>query len=316
MSQPLSALFLKPAQLRLLREIAAHGQLQSAAEACAMTQPAASRMLAQTERQVGATLFLRKPKGMEATEIGEAVLMRARVVLRELYSMASDVQQIKAGAAGSMRVGAVTGPAVDVLVAAIREIKSISPEADISVDVLPSRDLLTYLAAGQIDFAIARITPEFDSREFNIRQLREEKVRFLARGDHPMSRAAPVTLTQLAEYEWIMQQRGAPAREATLAAFASVGIPEPTRIVSTSSLLFTVAYLAKSEAVSPMSEEVVNLLIQPPISAGLSVLKVPHDIRVPPYHMLSLRRRPLSALARRLQAIVIRRSDAADSHAP
>ena len=50
---------LKPAQLRLIREIAETGQLQQAAEACAMTQPAASRMLAETERQVGAPLFLR-----------------------------------------------------------------------------------------------------------------------------------------------------------------------------------------------------------------------------------------------------------------
>ena len=37
---------LKPAQLRLIHEVALHGQLQLAAESLAMTQPAASRMLA------------------------------------------------------------------------------------------------------------------------------------------------------------------------------------------------------------------------------------------------------------------------------
>lgn len=67
---PNSRMALKPAQLRLIHQIAIHRQLQLAAEALAMTQPAASRMLAEVERQVGAPLFLRLPKGMEPTEIG------------------------------------------------------------------------------------------------------------------------------------------------------------------------------------------------------------------------------------------------------
>lgn len=303
---------LKPAQLRLLHEIAAHGQLQVAAERCAMTQPAASRMLAEVERQIGARLFLRQPKGMEPTEIGQSVLRRARVVLRELHSMASDVEEMQSGNAGSVRVGAVTGPAVGFLVSAIREIKKVSPRADISVEVQPSRDLVSQLAAGEMDFVLARILPDFDSRDFNIRKLRGETVKFVARSGHPMSRAAPVTLTELAEYEWIMQQRGAPIREATLSAFTSAGIPEPSQIVSTPSLLFTVAYLARSDAVSPVSEEMANLLILPPVGANFAVLKVPHDVQVPPYDLLSLRRRPLSPLAENLQNIVIRHAESAE----
>ncbi|RNF36094.1 LysR family transcriptional regulator [Paracoccus methylarcula] len=308
MSKPPSRLMLKPAQLRLIHEIARHGQLQMAAESCAMTQPAASRMLAEIERLVDARLFLRQPKGMEPTEIGQTVLRRARVILREMFSMATDVQEMQGGIAGSVRVGAVTGPAVGYLVSAIREIKAQAPEADITVDVLPSRDLLTHLAAGDMDFVLARILPEFDSRDFNILPMRDEKVSFLARASHPLSRAASVTLTELIDYEWIMQQRGAPIREATLAAFASVGLPDPRNIVSSPSLLLTIAYLAQSDAVSAMSDEVAQLLLRPPISAGLTTLPMPHEIRVSPYYLLSLRRRPLSPLALRLRDSVIRHS--------
>lgn len=296
---------LKPAQLRLIHEIAQHGQLQMAAETCAMTQPAASRMLAEIERQMGARLFLRQPKGMEPTEIGLTVLRRARVILREMFSMATDVQEMQGGIAGAVRIGAVTGPAVGYLVSAIREIKAQAPEADITVDVLPSRDLLTHLAAGEMDFVLARILPEFDSRDFNILPMRDEKVSFLSRASHPLSRAASVTLTELIDYEWIMQQRSAPIREATLSAFAGVGLPEPRNIVSSPSLLLTIAYLAQSDAVSPMSDEVTQLLLRPPISAGLTILPMPHEIRVSPYYLLSLRRRPLSPLAVRLRDSVI-----------
>ncbi|KGJ07298.1 LysR family transcriptional regulator (plasmid) [Paracoccus versutus] len=301
MSLPPARLMLKPAQLRLIQQIAETGQLQLAAERVGMTQPAASRMLAEIENQVGAQLFLRQPKGMEPTEIGRAVLRRARVILREMFSMASEVQALREGFGGALRVGAVTGPAVSYLVSAIREIKQGAPDADITVDVMPSRELLLHLAAGEMDFVLARILPEFDSQDFNILPMRDEKVAFLVRSSHPLGRAAPVTLTELAGQEWIMQQRGAPIREAALAAFADVGLSEPKNIVNSPSLLLTIAYLAQSDAVAPMSEEVAELLIRPPVGAGFAMLQVPHEIRVSPYYLLDLKRRPLSPLALRLR---------------
>ena len=54
MSKPPTRLMLKPVQLRLIQQIADHGQLQLAAETVGMTQPAASRMLAEAEALVGA----------------------------------------------------------------------------------------------------------------------------------------------------------------------------------------------------------------------------------------------------------------------
>ncbi|MFD1807155.1 LysR family transcriptional regulator [Gemmobacter lanyuensis] len=133
----LNLLSLKPAQLRLIQAIADHGQLQLAAAAVSMTQPAASRMLAEIERAVGAALFLRQPKGMEPTDIGAVVVRRAQAMLRELRSMSAEVRALREGYGGAVRVGAVTGPAVGYLVPAIREIKRQSPAAEITVDVLP-----------------------------------------------------------------------------------------------------------------------------------------------------------------------------------
>jgi len=304
----ISHLMLKPAQLRLIRAVAEFGQLQLASESCAMTQPAASRMLAEVERRVGAPLFTRLPKGMEPTEIGLAVLRRARSVLRELESMGADIEALRNGRAGRVRVGAVTGPAVGYLVPAIRAIKLASPDTDISVEVLPSRDLLGYLAAGEMDFVLARILPEFDSNLFDIMPMHGEKVAFLVRASHPLARAPVITLTELADYEWIMQQRGAPIREATLEAFAALGLSEPRNCVNSPSLLLTIAYLAQSDAVAPISEEVAHLLIREPVNADFAILPVQRDLRVSPYYLLSLRRRPMSPLALRLREEVMRQT--------
>lgn len=304
----ISHLMLKPAQLRLIRAIAEFGQLQLASESCAMTQPAASRMLAEVERRVGAPLFTRLPKGMQPTEIGFAVLRRAHSVLRELESMEADIDALRHGRAGRVWVGAVTGPAVGCLVPAIRAVKQAAPETDISVEVLPSRDLLAHLAAGEMDFVLARILPEFDSDLFDIIPMHEEKVVFLVRAGHPLAGVPGIALTELADYEWIMQQRGAPIREATLAAFAALGLSEPRNCVNSPSLLLTIAYLAQSDAVAPISDEVAQLLISAPVNAGFAVLRVQRELRVSPYYLLSLRRRPLSPLALRLREEVIRQT--------
>lgn len=301
---------LKPAQLRLIVEVAESGQLQMAAAATSMTQPAASRMLAEIERAVGAPLFLRQPKGMELTEIGAVMVRRARAMLREMRSMAAEVQALREGQGGAVRVGAVTGPAVGYLVPAIRAIKREAPDAEITVDVLPSRDLLRQLTAGEMDFALARVLPDFDSREFEIHPMRDEKVALLARAGHPLARAPRVTFTELTDYEWIMQERGAPIREATLEAFGAVGLAEPGNIVNSPSLLLMIAYLSRSDAIAGMSEEVAQLLTQPPVSAGFAVLTMPREVRVSPYYMLNLRRRPLSPVAARLRELVIAHSEA------
>lgn len=305
MSHPPARSFLKPAQLRLLLEIADGGQLGRAAAACAMTQPAASRMLAEIERQLGAPLFLRQPKGMTPTEIGTGVLRRARIILREMHSMADDVRALNGGRAGAVRIGAVTGPAVGYLTRAIRRIKSDTPGAQITVEVMPSRDLLDQLVAGRMDFALARILPDHDSRDFEILPMRDEKVSFCVRAGHALAGVPRVGLSDLHDSEWIMQSRGAPIREATREAFAAVGLPEPGNIVDSPSILFTIAYLAQSDAIAAISEEVALLLSRPPVGAGIALLPHPREIRVEPYYLLNLRRRPLSRLARRMREAVI-----------
>ncbi len=117
----------KPSHLGLILKIAETGQLQTAAQALSMSQPAASRILADLEKSVGAPLFDRTPKGMNVTPLGEAYLRHARVILSELDSLSKDVQRLKNGQAGEVRIGSVTGPAVAVLLPAIQSMREKKP---------------------------------------------------------------------------------------------------------------------------------------------------------------------------------------------
>ena len=91
----------------------------------------------------------------------------------------------------------------------------------------------------------------------------------------------------------------------TLEAFGDVGLVEPANVVNSPSLLLMIAYLSRGDAVAAMSEEVAQLLTQPPVSAGFSVLSLPREVRVSPYYLLALKRQPLTPLAARLRELVI-----------
>lgn len=296
---------LKPTQMQLVAAIADLNQLQLAARKVAMSQPAASRMLADMEAAAGGALFHRHAKGMVPTELGQLVIRRARALLRELQSLSEDIDVYRSGAGGEVRIGAVTGPAAGVLVDAIRAFKQTSPTAAVTVEVLPSRDLVQHLSKGELDFALARLLPEFDSQDYTLQPMRDEKVALVVRRAHPLARRRPVQLGDLADYEWIMQARGNPIRETTLESFGELGLREPRNIVNSPSLVFTLAYLRATDAIAALSEEVADLLTKRDMGGAFAVLPLGGDMRVSPYFLMTLRNRPLSPAAQALCGLVL-----------
>ena len=298
---------LKSQHLRLVLRIAETGQLQIAASSVAMSQPAASRTLAEIESQVGAALFERHPKGMEPTQVGAAFIRHARAILAEYDNLESEVESVNLGNVGEVRVGAVTGPAVGVLVPAILEIKKTSPRIDLTIEVGPSNHLVQELAENNLDFVIARLPPNHDSRAYKVIPARREVVTLLVRQGHPLSEKDHVPLTVLTEYEWVIQERGNPIRQAVEDAFHSNGLAMPPRITNSSSLLVVLAMLAQSDVIATVSDEVAQLLIRDAIGARLSPLKLAQSIAVSPYFIIQNRRQILPSASERVLGEILAR---------
>lgn len=265
-----------------------------------MSSPAASRMLADIERDLRTPLFERTPKGMTPTFIGHVIARRAARVVAELRDMERDLRDFRGGHGGKVRVGAVTGPALGSVVPAVRALKATAPLADIAVEVAPSAVLVGALARGDLDFAFARLPDEFDPGEFEIQPALNESIVFLVRAGHPMANRSGLELSQLANLPWILQQRGAPIRKAVDAAFAAIGRPPPSDVVTTSSLLFNMALLVESDAVAAMTREVADLMLGETIAARFDILALTNRIDVEPYLLLRARDRILSPIAQRL----------------
>lgn len=298
---------LRPHHLRLIVKIADSAKLLFAAEAMGMSQPAASRTLADIEAEIGFPLFVRSPKGMYPTPVGETFLRHARAVLTGLDTMEFEVEGLMSGTQGEVRVGAVTGPAIRCLVPSILEIKQVTPLVETTVEVATSADLIRNLERGRFDFVIARLPATYDSRAFDILPARPEFVSLLVRSAHPLVGKPQVTLHDLAECDWAVQERGYPIRVALEEAFLAEGIRLPPNITNTSSLLVMLGLVEQSNTVATVVEEVATVLTSPKLGANLHILALDRTITVSPYFVIMRRGSQLSSAAQRLLDAVLAR---------
>ncbi|MDJ0686104.1 MAG: LysR family transcriptional regulator [Alphaproteobacteria bacterium] len=301
MSVPVNRLKLR--HFRLIQAIAASGQLSSAAQRVAMTQPAASRSLAEIEALVGAPLFDRHPKGMQPTALGEVLARRAGVLLSEIDEAAREAAAIKTGRAGTVRVGSVTGAAVGYIVPAVQALKAESRSAEIRIQVAPSVQLMDCLLDGALDFVLSRVPPEIDGGRLDILHGQVETLRFLVRASHPLRDQRRVELEALADLPWVIQERGTPIREAVDAAHIRAGLSPPSDVVDTASLLVTLAYLRRSNAIAPVASEVAHILSQTGLG-DFAALEPAAQITLTPYHLIRQKDRPLGPIAERLLDLV------------
>ena len=287
----------KPSHLALILKISETGQLQAAAQAMSMSQPAASRILADLEKSAGAPLFERTPKGMTVTPLGEAYLRHARVILSELDSLSKDVQRLKNGQAGEVRIGSVTGPAVATLLPAIQSMRQKTPHIDLTIEVGPSTELIRGLNEGRFDFIFARIPATQDSRDYLVHPARSEIVKLLIRDTHPVAGRKAVSLCDLTEYDWIIQERGSPIRLAVEDAFHSAAVPTPAHVINSSSLLVVLSLVERTDIIAPLSNEVASLLSGETLGARLKMVDLAQDITVSPYFIIRNRFKELPQAA-------------------
>ncbi|MEQ5871161.1 LysR family transcriptional regulator [Sagittula sp. NFXS13] len=295
---------LRPVQLRLVAAVALHGKLGLAASACNMTTPAASRMLAELETQIGTELFERRPKGMLPTPAGIVLSRHARKLVHDIDQMAQDFMSHQGGTAGTVRVGAVTGAALAAVIPAILALKRDTPLVDVQMDVATSSQLMRGLERQAYDFTLSRVGPYDYSRDFDIHPANNESVFLMVRQGHPVAERNGVALRDLRNHMWTMQDKGAPIRHALEIAFHEEGTDLPGNIIETASVVAIMSLLRDSDVIAVVTQEVADLLLSPPYSADLVLLKTTQPISIEPYHILCPTDRLMSPAAERLLSLV------------
>lgn len=296
---------LKPVHLRLLVAISEHGKLQRAAEHLAMSQPAASRILAEIEETLGTPLFERMPRGMRPTSLGVRVLQRAALILVEYDALEKDIAMVRDGLSGKVRIGAVTGPVLGYVMPAVRQIRQSAPDIEATIHVAPSVDLIRGLEDRKFDFIIARLPIGQEVSHLEVTPARHEQVALLVHQTHPLAGQGQCSLQDMLESDWVIQERGAPIRQAVENAFFHARLPLPSLITNSSSLLVALDMVTVGRAIAPVAQEVANFLTGPDAGARLCVLETDAKITVEPYFVIRHRHHARSEATSRLYRRVL-----------
>jgi DNA-binding transcriptional LysR family regulator len=297
---PSDVLHLK--HLALIAAIADHGQLSLAAAALHITQPAASRTLAEAELRAGTPLFLRQPKGMAPTPAGDSLARRARNILVELVEARAEVSRLRLGEGGIVQIGAVTGAAVAYVAPALRTLRDMMPDVELHVEVTTSEALMAGLLGLRHDMILGRLPPRMPGEALIYQPARGEVIHILAHKSHAQAGRREVSISALSQDEWVIQGAGSPIRQTVDAAFLTEGLPPPHRVVNTASLLMVLALLDQPACVTPVSAEVADLLTR--AADHLVRLDMACPMHLAPYGLISLRDRRLSPAAMRCRAVL------------
>ena len=224
---------------RLLRQfliVADRGSLRAAATALGVSQPALTKNIRQLEDTLGVTLFDRHARGMALTAYGEVLRRRAGLIdLEHRYALA-EIEALRGGASGVVRIGAGPVWSYRYLPAAIAELHRRYPSAQVQVQTGVTYVLYPTLREGELDLCAGALDAVPDDDDAIVR---EELGRFamsvFVRSGHRLAGRAPPARGELASYPWIMFQGDFDLRQQLHEFFRSEGLPPPAIAVDSRS---------------------------------------------------------------------------------
>jgi DNA-binding transcriptional LysR family regulator len=290
---------LKLRHVQLLAALDTHRNLNKAAEALHLQQPAASRLLTELEARLGQELFERHARGMTPNLYGEVLIRRSRMILADLAGTGDELRGLARGDTGNVVIGSVDAPAVTLLVDAVKAVLAAHPQINVVLHSDASEGLLRGLLSGELDVMLGRPVGNVPPSAITYLEVGDEQLRFICRPGHALLHRGPLPLATLLKESWVMQPPGTMLRQSVQAMLRLYGQTEPAQVINTQSLMMTLAYVSRTDAIGVMSEPVA---LQQAACGQIELLPVDVALSVGTYGMILSRHRLLSPAARLIVA--------------
>ena len=223
-------------RLALLAEVAHAGSIAGAAQRLSFTPSAVSQQLAKLERDVGAPLLHRNPRGVTLTPVGAALLSHAETIVGELRTAERTVRALLGEEPAQLTVGTFASAGRTLVPAALAEFRRDHPAVALRLLDLEPPDGYGLVSSRDLDLLITHRYPGAplpDPRGLTRSLLRSERFRLILPEGHPKARVRRLTLRALAGEDWISGSPGVPNRacldQLADAAGVTLGVAYETR---------------------------------------------------------------------------------------
>ena len=281
-------------QLRLLMALDECGSIHKAAEQVAISQPGATRALNEIESTLGAPLFLRSARGLEANDLGRCVVRYARLIQTDVAHLREEMIGIQQGFGGHLAVGGTMG-AIAAIVEAIVKVRAEQPSLSLQVIEDTSEGLLRLLDEGRIDVALCRSNFGRRPGDYHCHGHFPEPLWVVANPAHPLVKVEAPDFIALARQAWIVYPVSMPRMLEQ--EFVAAGLSQPVQSIEISSTYAILAMLERDDGVLALLPE---RIAREQVARG-HVARVNYlfKTRNPAFELLWRRDRELSPAARR-----------------
>lgn len=182
-------------QLKYFIAVAEEGHIGRASERLHLSQPALSRQIQLMERAMGAELFIRTPRGVALTQVGELLLRDAREIVQMSQQAVERVRQASRGTIGRIDIGVFGTACFDYVPRLLATLHANYPDVTFAVHSVVPDQLLPSLRQRRVLAMFERMV--INEPDIASVVVAREPLFIAIREDHPLAKQDIVDVASL-----------------------------------------------------------------------------------------------------------------------
>ena len=210
-------------QLAAFCAVVERKSFSQAAERLGVTQPAVSLQIRALEERLGQRLLDRSGRRVEPTEVGRRLYRNAQRMLNLEENMLADVAAADEGKlAGTLKIGASTGPGAHLVPILLCEFQRAHPGLRVALSISDTQAVIEQVAARELELGVVGALRRHRSLEFE--PLARDEIVLAVPPGHQAA-GGNVTLEELQLETLIVMQEGAGVRQVVEEELRRAGLP-------------------------------------------------------------------------------------------
>lgn len=259
--------------------------LTTAARACHLVLPAASRRIRELESAMGSQLFERHSRGLKVTPAGRVFMRRGLLMLQEIEALVLELGDLQQGVVRHLKLFAGSAAISQFLPPLIARYSKAHPELQLDLEERTSEQVVMALRDGRADIGVFVAGTNADG--LMVKAFRSDELVLIFPQGHALAGKQPMAFVDTLDEQWISLNPGAALLQQQLSAAMAAGKTLKLRMQVNS-----------FDAVSHM------------VSSGLGVALLPKGVALPMLKAMKLGWRPLQDAWAHRQLMVGVRQDA------
>ena len=195
--------------LKIFVEVAESGTMSAAAERCFISQPTVSQVIRELEEHYQVRLFERLSKKLYITDAGERLLTSARKVLEQFNLLETNMESSRAEE--YLRIGATITVGACLLSSILNDMKQLHPKLNTYAYVANTSTIQEKLLHSELDVAL--VEGVISHPDLICIPVVDDFLVLAVANGHPLAREEQIRVEELAQYDFVMREKGSGTRK-------------------------------------------------------------------------------------------------------